>query len=199
MEIFLKLSVFLIVIPVIFCHSEQSQTSSCGCGAANREAGIINSDEADKTCNKDACDSSERPGKPNYFQMELIDGGRYEIGTDDPVFDADGEAPSRTVMLDSYYIDKYEVSNEAFAAFVQETGFETEAETFGTSFVFEGVLSPDTKAGITQVVAAAPWWFPIPYADWAHPEGSNSSIIGNFTKLKPSKLYPYQGFLGETN
>lgn len=39
--------------------------------------------------------------------MELIDGGEYEIGTDEPVFEADGEAPARLVLLDDFYLDKY--------------------------------------------------------------------------------------------
>ena len=109
--------------------------------------------------------------------MELVESGEYLIGTDEPVFEADGEAPARPVQLDAFYIDKYEVSNAAFAKFVSATGYETEAEKFGTSFVFEGILSKETKSAISQAVAGAPWWLPVP-ASWSRPEGPISSIVG---------------------
>ena len=46
----------------------------------------------------------------------------------------------------------------AFARFVKETNFETEAEKFGDSFVFERKLKKSVADKITQAVAAAPWW-----------------------------------------
>ena len=37
-------------------------------------------------------------------QMVAINGGSYEVGTDDPVFVADGEAPLRPVILNQFYM-----------------------------------------------------------------------------------------------
>ncbi|XP_069793028.1 formylglycine-generating enzyme isoform X7 [Narcine bancroftii] len=51
-----------------------------------------------------------------------------------------------------------------------------QAETFGDSFVFEGLLSDKVKNSITQAVAAAPWWLPVKNASWNHPEGPDSNI-----------------------
>jgi len=112
--------------------------------------------------------------------MALIKGGVFEIGTDEPVFVADGETPARPVELDDFYIDLYEVSNQDFKTFVELTGYVTEAEKFGNSFVFETILDDETKAEVTQVVAAAPWWANIPNATWDKPEGPKSSLTGWF-------------------
>ena len=66
----------------------------------------------------------------------LIKGGGFSIGTDKPVFPQDGEGPARKVYLDDFYINEFEVSNEEFTMFVQETQYITEvailcnAETF---------------------------------------------------------------------
>jgi len=110
--------------------------------------------------------------------MVLVRGGIYEIGTDEPVFIADGESPARSVYLDDYFIDIYEVSNQDFADFVEISNFVTEAEKFGSSFVFEGILSDETKSKISKVVASAPWWMPVANASWKFPEGPNSSTSG---------------------
>ncbi|XP_071652666.1 formylglycine-generating enzyme-like isoform X3 [Temnothorax longispinosus] len=73
--------------------------------------------------------------------------------------------------------DKFEVSNEEFMAFINATGYVTEAENFGDSFVFEGLLTQSTKDKIHKAVAQAPWWLPVKQASWQHPEGPNSNII----------------------
>lgn len=88
----------------------------------------------------------------------------------------DGEGPMRNVGLDSFFMDKYEVSNKNFETFARVTGYQTEAEKFGNSFVFEGLLSEETKEKIEQAVAQAPWWLPVDKADWRHPEGPSSNI-----------------------
>lgn len=73
------------------------------------------------------------------------------MGTNKPILIKDGEFPSRNVTLNSFYIDQYEVSNGKFLAFVQATGYVSEAEKFGDSFVFEPLISPEEKEKITQV------------------------------------------------
>jgi formylglycine-generating enzyme required for sulfatase activity len=89
-------------------------------------------------------------------------------------YSADGEGPARRVRLNPFWIDPTAVSNTRFSAFVNATGYVTEAERFGWSFVFAGLLPddfPDTRA-----VADAPWWRQAPGADWRHPEGPHSNI-----------------------
>jgi formylglycine-generating enzyme required for sulfatase activity len=74
---------------------------------------------------------------------------------------------------------RHTVTNAEFAAFVDATGHRTTAEGLGTSFVFAGLLPRDFPA--TRAVAAAPWWREVPGADWAHPEGPQSSVADRGT------------------
>lgn len=45
-------------------------------------------------------------------KMVFIDGGVGVVGTDKPIMKGDGESPKRNVKLSSFYLDKYEVSND---------------------------------------------------------------------------------------
>ncbi len=106
--------------------------------------------------------------------MVLLEGGEFAMGTDHPIgYPGDGEGPVRQITLAPFWIDERAVTNEDFAAFVDESGYVTEAESFDWSFVFAGLLPdefPDTRA-----VAHAPWWRQVHSADWQRPEGPQSS------------------------
>ena len=107
--------------------------------------------------------------------MVLIPGGQFLMGTDDREgYPADGEGPIRKIRLSPFWIDRTAVSNAHFAAFVEATGYQTEAEKFGWAFVFAGLL-PDGFPP-TRAVGQAPWWRQVHGADWRHPEGPHSSI-----------------------
>jgi formylglycine-generating enzyme required for sulfatase activity len=107
--------------------------------------------------------------------MLLLPGGQFLMGTDDREgYAADGEGPVRKIRLSPFWIDRAAVSNAQFAAFVDATGYVTEAETFGWAFVFSGLLPDDFPP--TRAVAQVPWWRQVFGADWRHPEGPHSSI-----------------------
>lgn len=107
--------------------------------------------------------------------MVLLDGGEFEMGSeDDRAYPEDGEGPARPVRLDPFWISATAVSNAEFEAFVAATGYRTETERFGWSFVFGGLLPDEFPP--TQGVAAAPWWRVVEGSDWAHPEGPQSDI-----------------------
>ena len=111
--------------------------------------------------------------------VELLDvaKGSFVMGSDrDDGYPADGEGPAHRVELAAFRIGGTTVTNRQFAVFVEDTGFKTLAETFGTSFVFAGQLPDDFPP--TRGVAAAPWWREVPGADWRHPEGLNSDVVG---------------------
>ncbi|KAG8189550.1 hypothetical protein JTE90_008510 [Oedothorax gibbosus] len=135
-----------------------------------------NAIESGGLANEDSDENGGHGEKNDFESAVLIKGGTFQMGTDKPVFVADGEGPSRKVTLDDFYLDIHEVSNEDFKVFVEKTGHVTEAETFGDSFVLEYLLSDNVKATISQAVAAAPWWLPVKGADWRHPEGVDSNI-----------------------
>ncbi|XP_054585925.1 formylglycine-generating enzyme isoform X1 [Eptesicus fuscus] len=155
-----------------------SLAGSCGCGAPQRP-GVPGSAAAAHRYSREA--NAPGPGSaplpPAPAKMASIPAGVFTMGTDDPQIKQDGEAPARRVTVDAFYMDTYEVSNADFERFVNATGYLTEAEKFGDSFVFEGLLSEQVKAGIQQAVAAAPWWLPVKGASWRHPEGPDSTVL----------------------
>jgi sulfatase modifying factor 1 len=107
--------------------------------------------------------------------MVLLDAGDFLMGNAGPsAYPGDGEAPVRRIALGSFWMDRYAVSNEEFARFAEATGHVTEAERFGWSFVFAGLLPDDFPA--TRAVAGAPWWRQVEGADWRRPEGPQSNL-----------------------
>ncbi len=100
-----------------------------------------------------------------------IPGGTFAIGSEAPYAHPE-EAPVRTLSVDAFALDAHCVSNARFAAFVADSGHVTDAERYGWSFVFAGLL-PDAAAA-TQAVAAAPWWRVVEGATWRYPEGPGS-------------------------
>jgi formylglycine-generating enzyme required for sulfatase activity len=80
------------------------------------------------------------------------------------------------VTLSPYRIAACAVTNAEYAEFISETGYRTDAEQYGWSFVFAGFLPDDFPP--TRGVAAAPWWREVAGADWSHPEGPHSSVSG---------------------
>ncbi|KAF7250001.1 Formylglycine-generating enzyme [Varanus komodoensis] len=86
-------------------------------------------------------------------KMASIPAGVFTMGTDEPAIRQDGEWPARRVHIHHFYMDRYEVSNAEYEKFVNATGYLTEAERFGDSFVFEGMLSEQVKSGIHQAVS----------------------------------------------
>ncbi|WP_436800928.1 formylglycine-generating enzyme family protein [Streptomyces avermitilis] len=90
----------------------------------------------------------------------------------------DAEGPVRTVTVEPFRIDATAVTNTRFAAFVGETGYRTEAERYGSSFVFHLLLHPDARNAVLGAVAAAPWWLGVEGACWSAPEGPGSGLDG---------------------
>jgi formylglycine-generating enzyme len=100
--------------------------------------------------------------------------GRFHMGSESPeAFPTDGEGPVRQVTLTAFYISKYAVTNEQFAEFVRRTGYRTEAQRFGWSFVFRNHV-PEPQRG--PAMPGTPWWVRVDGADWSHPEGPDTSI-----------------------
>ncbi len=99
------------------------------------------------------------------------------MGTNDEEgFPADGEGPVREITIDSVFIDNTTVTNFQFADFIKATDYKTDAEKFGWSFVFYGLLSEKERDTHPKVAQQTPWWCAIPGARWNHPEGKKSDI-----------------------
>ena len=110
--------------------------------------------------------------------METVDipGGRALVGTNHPIFPGDGEGPLRERTVAAFRMTPTAITNRQFTAFVDETGYRTEAERHGWSFVFSGALVHSEQ--VEGRVAELPWWCAVQGADWHHPKGRGSGIDG---------------------
>ena len=109
--------------------------------------------------------------------MVLIGGGTFKMGTNTKAgFAADGEGPVREVRVSSFYMDRTTVTSAQFSKFVDETGYKTEAEHFGWSFVFHGFLSNEILKENPPFPPDTPWWKGIEGARWDRPEGRGSHV-----------------------
>lgn len=104
-----------------------------------------------------------------------LDGGAFLMGTNSTRFPADGEGPVREVTVSPFAISTHQVTNRQFAVFAADTGYVTEAEKFGWSFVFHHFVSDATKKSVTAAVQAAPWWMQVHGASWQRPNGPDST------------------------
>ncbi|WP_405030202.1 formylglycine-generating enzyme family protein [Mycoplana sp. BE70] len=98
------------------------------------------------------------------------------MGSDEELLPLDGEGPSRTVTVKSFSIDPFAVTNEWFGEFVRITGYVTDAERLGWSYVFFAFLG-DTHRHFLSPPGTS-WWRNVPGACWLAPEGEGSTIAG---------------------
>lgn len=107
--------------------------------------------------------------------MVRLPGGTFLMGTNDKEgFPADGEGPVREISIAPFNIDETTVTNRQFEAFIKATHYKTDAERYGWSFVFYGLLSEAMRNTHPQVAMQTPWWCAIQGATWDHPEGKDS-------------------------
>ena len=99
----------------------------------------------------------------------LIPGGKAIVGTRRAEIPDDGEDPLRSARVKPFRIGATAVTNTQFKAFVEATGYVTEAERFGWSFVFW--LQVPEHIGATQGVPEVQWWRKVDGADWREVNG----------------------------
>jgi len=113
---------------------------------------------------------------PHSGDMVMLGGGRFLMGSDyEKGFAEDGEGPVRKVELSPYKISRFATTNAQFAQFVSETGYETDAERYGWSFVFHLFVGGEARRHVRGAAAGAPWWRAVGGACWRSPEGPGSS------------------------
>ena len=110
------------------------------------------------------------------IEQVRLPGGTFSMGdAGHDGFHADGETPVHAVQLSPFAIDATTVTNADFAAFAEQTGYETDAERLGSSAVFHLALAADETDRVGQF-PGAPWWIGVLGADWRHPGGRHSGI-----------------------
>jgi len=141
----------------------------------------------------DHCCSPARPGDDStpvrtavsrgggeLGELVVLPGGTFRMGTDDADgFPEDDEGPVREVTVAPFAIDPYCVSNARFAGFAEATGYRTDAERFGWSYVFAKFL-PGRVRKTAPRPQRTPWWCGVPGAYWRHPEGPDSDLDGRW-------------------
>ncbi|HEV2712918.1 MAG TPA: formylglycine-generating enzyme family protein [Gaiellaceae bacterium] len=116
--------------------------------------------------------------------MVWIPGGEFLMGSDRHYPE---EAPAHRVSVDSFWMDRFQVTNEQFARFVGETGHITVAERPPDPADYPGAkpefLVPASSVFIqprqrVELTNQYNWWTLMPGADWRHPRGPGSDIEG---------------------
>lgn len=106
-----------------------------------------------------------------------LPGGVFLMGAEQGEgFPADGEGPPREVRVSPFRIAATTVTNAQFAAFVRATGYITQAEEAGSSFVFYLQVPPALRQAIRQHPRGLPWWLELGDACWQRPEGPGSQV-----------------------
>jgi sulfatase modifying factor 1 len=127
---------------------------------------------------------TDAAGLAHRDSMIRVEGGEFAMGSESFYPD---EGPVQRISVAGFWIDRYPITNAQFAAFVDETGYVTEAECAPDLAVY-----PDTPpenlvpGGLVFVMPLGPvhlgdfrqWWAWTPGADWRHPTGPRSSIVG---------------------
>ena len=113
-----------------------------------------------------------------------IPGGTFRMGSDRHYAE---ERPAHRVTVDGFWIDRYPVTNERFSRFVEATGHVTFAEIPPNAADYPGAL-PEMLHAASLVFEKPPvrvalrnltdWWSFRRGADWRHPQGPRSSIVG---------------------
>ena len=96
--------------------------------------------------------------------MVQIEGGEFVPGSSHGYLD---ERPGRSARVGAFLIDRTEVTNAQFEAFVRATGYVTVAERRGSAPVFRP--TPETEHPNQA-------WANVEGASWRHPEGPESDI-----------------------
>ncbi len=126
--------------------------------------------------------------------MVWVPGGEFTMGTNSELAWPE-EKPAHRVCVDGFWIDKTEVTNAQFRAFVDATGYVTTAEKAPTVEEIMSQVPPGTPpprpedlvpgalvftppAGRVDLSDFSQWWKWMPGANWRHPEGPGSDIEG---------------------
>ena len=116
------------------------------------------------TVARSAFDTSARCQTARRTDIVDIPAGTALLGTDRPLLPLEGEGPLRKKKVTAFRMAATCVTNAEFAAFVAQTNYQTDAERFGGSLVFQGLLPKGTPP--SPAVADAPWWRMIEGANW---------------------------------
>ena len=184
---------FFIVILILF---------TIQCKESSKQAETENSSELDKEKVENNLDSTtliiDKPSDISIPEgMVWIPGGTFQQGAviQDKMA-MPHEKPEHLVGVDGFFMDMTEVTNAQFSKFVKETKYITIAERAidweemkkqlpeGTPKPNDTILQPGalvfkkTKSSVPNLYDFSQWWEWKIGANWDHPNGPKSTIIG---------------------
>jgi sulfatase modifying factor 1 len=139
-------------------------------------------------------ENTAKPPGPAPEGMVWIPGGEFSMGSDDPTkclcggHDAMPDArPIHRVYVDGFWMDATDVTNAQYEKFANATGYRTIADIAPTKEEFPTAPPENLVAGSTVFTPTAgpvslndhfQWWSYVQGANWRHPEGPRTGIIG---------------------
>ncbi len=179
---------FLLVLLTVFfsCNTKQGEKNIIACYTPYN-SGIMQIDTA--------LQKIQMRKDTSHVGMMLIPNGSFVMGATATENGFAEEYPQHKVQVNSFWMDATEVTNAEFAAFVKATKYITTAERKPNWEQLKLQLPPNTpmphdsllQAGslvftpTKNAVAlndAGQWWRFVKGANWQHPEGENSTIVG---------------------
>lgn len=97
------------------------------------------------------------PAGRDGIAMLSVPAGKFQMGSE-----GKNSFPLHPVYLDAFWLDETEVTNEKISAFVQQTGYVTDAENAGASEVYIGGNSIANRSGV----------------NWLHPFNKTDTLNG---------------------
>lgn len=153
------------------------------------------------SCLQTVPDDGPHPG------MVWVPGGTFEMG--DTVYPE--EQPRRTVSVEGFWMDRTEVTNAQFAAFVAATGYVTVAERPVDRAIHPEATGESAEPGAVVFLPPAPnaslrslssWWRYTPGANWRHPGGPTTTVADRdhfpVTGLAFEDVIAYANWAGRT-
>ena len=90
------------------------------------------------------------------------------------------EGPPRQIHLQAFQLDMHEVTNAQFRNFIEQTAYRTTAERMPPEMAGgpPEMLKPGSATFTVPKSPGDSWWTWTPGANWNHPEGPGSTIVG---------------------
>jgi formylglycine-generating enzyme required for sulfatase activity len=104
-------------------------------------------------------------GAESAVDMALIPAGEYRMGTSEGSDGLADEHPERLVFLHPFFLDRFEVTNQDYAAFVQSTGHRPPTNNSPDSTIWNGAVPPQPIA--RHPVVNVSWEDAVAYCRWS--------------------------------
>ncbi len=130
-----------------------------------------------------------------YSDMVEVPAGEFTMGSESG---DDDEKPVHTVYLETYYIDKYEITNEQYAEFLNDKGNQTEGNVTWLDIEDDDALIEyssnqfKTKSGFAKhPVVEVTWYGARAYCEWAGKRLPTEAEWEKAARGTDGRIYPW--------